>query len=48
MRISTILQFCTNIENGYYWPSKRVLKTINGQGKFKKSGHFEIDIEWQP
>ena len=36
-------------ENGYNWPSKRVWKTVESQGKVsKKSGKFEMDIEWQP
>ena len=36
-------------ENGYNWPSKRVWKTVESQGKVsEKSGNFEMDIEWQP
>ena len=31
------------------WPSKRVWKTVESQGKVsEKSGNFEMDIEWQP
>ena len=35
--------------NGYYWPSKRVWKKVESQGKVsEKSGNFDTDIEWQP
>ena len=35
--------------NGYYWPSKRVLKKVESQGKVsEKSGNFDTYIEWQP
>ena len=36
-------------ENGLNWPSKRVWKMVESQGKVgEKSGNFEMDIEWQP
>ena len=35
-------------ENGLNWPSKRVWKRVESQGKVsEKSVNFEIDIEWQ-
>ena len=35
--------------NGYYWPSKRVWKKVESQGKVsEKSGNFDMDNEWQP
>ena len=36
-------------ENGLNWPSIRVWKPVESQGKVsEKSGNFEMDIEWQP
>ena len=32
-----------------YWPSKRVWKKVESQGKVsEKSGNFDMDYEWQP
>ena len=39
----------SNDVNGYYWPSKRVWKKVDSQGKVsEKSGNFDMDNEWQP